>query len=395
MITPRAKPELILNIPLDTSSDINPADLLNSLTIQKCHSESWKLIAKLYNKQKFKSALHLLLSQTEALLRFVYGQINELDVAAYLDKYYIVLDSIFYEYILDTDMTPLVIGKLNKMHELQLRKTNRRNKMMEIFPPSLMHLGYDLFRAENGPRLRDKISHGEASCNENCKLIFRNILHFVSHVVQFYDHGKMPEFSYESIYMTNYELINSYNAACVILETTFENLNIPDALRVRDHQYSVCVERIDSKCVKTFFRPLTENLIVKLLLQVVETCCEALQNFSNTCEEFFRLYKERKLRSTRRQTLAEAIEFFPNFLNAFQIIFNFVCKVFADIQQIDEDAENDHALVKFLKQALQFAENLAKHFSSNSRNFFVANEKTCKFVELTVKCKYVYTKEGK
>lgn len=396
-ITARLRPEIILSIPFQPQAT-NLDDLLSSPTIQHCNFLLWDQIIKLCSSGKTKSAIFLLLSQIEAVLRLIYGQLNEVDIIAQPDKYYIIMDSIFYEYILAEDVTPLVIGKINKAHELEIRKTNKRNRMMESFPSSLMHLGYDLFHAADGPRIRDKISHGEAVCNEQCDEILKSLLEFISLVVKFNDHGELPAFKYESIYMNNCKLVTTYNAACNDLKKTFENLIIPESLRIGNHKFLSRFDEIDSKAVKTFFRPFAETQIVKLLLTILKIIHEALESFSSSCNEYFRLYEERKLSSSRRSTLSQLVLSMPNFYEGFNSLLSVIRETFTFLQKSDEDTEVDNFtddIIKLLKPSMKFSENIARHFSSSNRNFFVANEKTCEFLQLIDKRKHLFMKEVK
>lgn len=394
-IITRLRPEIALSIPFQPQA-INFNELLSSPTIQHCNFKLWSQIVKSCSTGSAKSAIFLLLSQIEAVLRFIYGQLNGVDIVAQPDKYYIIMDSIFYEYVLAEDFTPLVIGKINKAHELLIRKANKRNRMMESFPSSLMHLGYDLFHAADGPRIRDKISHGEAVCNEQCDEILKSLLEFISLVVKFNDHGELPAFKYESIYMNNCKLVTTYNAACNDLKETFENLNIPESLRNENHKFFSRFDEIDSKSVKTFFRPFAETQIVKLLLKILEIFNEALKSFSSSCNEYFRLYEERKLSSSRRSTLSQLVLSMPNFYEGFNSLLKVIHETFTFLQKFDEDTEVDNLsddIIKLLKHSLKFSENIARHFSSSYRNFFVANEKTCEFLQLIDKRKHLFMKE--
>lgn len=310
-----------------------------------------------------------------------------MNVKAQPDKYYVIMDSIFYEYVLDDDVSPLVIGKINRQQEIHISRTNRKNRMFEAFPESLMHLGYDLFQAIDGPRLRDKISHGESIIeNDDCIVIAHQLLHFVSLVVQIYDRGNLPAFQYESVHMSNFKLIKSYKVSCGILRDIFVNLKVPEPLSSCGKSFLTCRQpELESKNVKSFFRPFSENQIVKLLLKILEKFCNALDNFLLSCSEFFRLFVERKLSTKRRRTLNHIVVSLSNFHKGFQRILTVVYETFTSVQAIGNDKDDDECnkTIKFLKLVLKFSENLVKNFSANNRNFFVANEKTCEFLRLT------------
>lgn len=302
-------------------------------------------------------------------------------MTAQADSYYVIMDSIFYEYILEDSMTPLIIGKINKAQQIQIKTANQRNKMIEKFPKALMHLGYDLFHAADGPRIRDKISHGECVLSgESSRQAFEKLLRFITSIIKFYENGETCDFEYESIYMNNLKLVRKHNEVCDSLTETFKNLKVA----LRTGQY-LEPERIYC-VVKTFFRPFDETQIVKLLLMIMENSLKALENFSFSCNELFRLHNERKLSSARRQSLQHLIASLDNFYAAFNSILNITQKYFSIVQNMDDDSSDLTDVIKQLKTPLKFSENLIKLFSIDSRNFFVANSKTCEFLHWIDNC---------
>lgn len=381
-IFPRTKPEISLKIPFEVEVS-NFDGFLASPTMQKSSSTAWRTILNLQKSGSTKSAIFLLLSQTETLLRLIYGQVNKVDVIAHLDKYYIIMDSIFYEFILDGDSTPLAIGKINKAHELEIRKNNQRNRMLETFPPQLMLLGYDIFHAADGPRVRDRMSHGEASCDVNSKDVVEKLLQFVFHIVRFHDEGKIPSFEYESVFMTSFKVARKFNEMIKKVGEVFEAFKIPEVLKTgKSFGLENDLMKIDVRKVKGFFRPFDENQIMKLLLSVLENAEEALKNFSFSCDELFDSFIARKLSSTRRETLKQIVKNLPNFLEGFLGILTLVEETFYDVQQVECDEKSFDDVIKLLKLSLKFTEHLVKHFCHKSRNFHLANEKICEFLQL-------------
>lgn len=387
-----------LRLEVDLSSIVFEAEidldtLLLSPTIQEISSKSWQQIVNCYFEENFKSAIFLLLCQIESLLRFIFGQVNCLDVTARLDKYYVIMDSIFYEYILDDDFSPLVIGKISRKQELVISKSNKRNKILEIFPPSLIYLGFDLFQAVDGPRIRDKISHGESTIrDQDLKQTTETLLKFASLVIEFNDQGKLPNFNYKSVHMSNFKLVKKYNEVCNLLQVMFDNLMIPETLQLDNNNFTSNLERLDDESVENFFRPFAEAQIVKLMLNILKNVEAAMDNFLITCNEFFRLYKERKLGTSRRQSLRHLIASLPNFHKGLQSLLIEIAEIFKNVQLMNVDNENDFFCqnsIRFLKLSLKFIENIAKNFSLEGRNFFVANEKTCEFLQLTDKRKHL------
>jgi len=361
-------------------------NILSSNVVQKCNFEAWKTVIDFYRTGKFIDGIYLILSQIENLLRFIYGQINHIKVTAELDKYYIIMDSIFYAYILSNDITPLSIGKITKVQELEIRKTHQRNKLLEFFPRSIFYMHYDLFYAEDGPRLRDKISHGEVSIDdENAETIFLTLMQFTLLITNFYDHRVFSEnFKYDSKYMYNLIFYNEFLKINNFIENTFKQLEIPKALKTGSE---VKFQRIsfdtDKDDINIYFRPLIETQIVKLMLKIMETLTNSINNFRESSSELFHLYEQRKLSSSRRNMLSNLISFLPNYSKGFHGILNLLMKTFSAVQNLDdkfEDNDWSKKIIKMLKQTLQLTQIYHKHFSIDDRNYFIANNKTCEFL---------------
>lgn len=364
-------------------------NILLSNVIQNCNFEAWKTVIDFYRTKRSIDGIYLILSQIENLLRFIYGQINEISVKAELNKYYIIMDLIFYGYILSNDITPLAIGKITKGQELEIRKTHQRNKLLEFFPLSIFYMHYDLFYALDGPRLRDKISHGEVAINhETAEKIFHALLQFTVLITNFYDHQEFNEnFKYDSIYMSNLIFYNEFININSLIENTFEQLKIPNALKtgleVKFQRISFDIAKDD---ISIHFRPLIETQVIKLMLKIIETLSCSIHNFQESSSDLFNLYEQRKLSTSRRNMLTNLISFLPNFSDSFNAILKLLMRTFLAVQKLDDKFEDNNwskKIIKVLKQTLQLTQIYNKHFSIDDRNYFIANSKTCEFLSQT------------
>lgn len=361
-------------------------------------SRLWNQIIELTTRGETVSSCYLLLSHIENVLRTIYGQLNEVDVTARIGKYYVILDSIFYDYILDESTTPLVIGKINRTHEFDIKKSNKRNRFLEEFPPSLIHYGYDLFHAPDGPRIRDKLSHGEAELTqEQSERLWKVLAYFLIQVVRFHLFGHGPQYQskpleYESKFMNNFKLVRKHSIACSQLCDFFLSFKVPETLSQNPLAFNCAsTRRLTTKDLKNFFRPLDEKQIVKSMLNILEIFGVALQQFSSSCEMLLKLFAERKLRSRRRKSLNHLISCLPTLHRGFISILNVVASAFDQCQRIDDDtaAVDFTATIKLLKQTQQLCESLAKNFAGSTQNFFAANQDTCEFLQLIDERKYL------
>lgn len=386
MIISRHRDEIDIKISFEVSESYD--ELYTSKLINNCHLNAWKIILKFYKTGKFSSGIFLILSQIEGILRHIYGEVNNVDITAQLNKYYVIMDSMFYDYVLASDITPLMIGKITKIQEMEIRRKSPRNKMLEIFPRSLILLHNDLFYWVDGPRIRDKISHGEVEINpENSKEILAKLLRYTQHVANFYD-TKESDFYYQSMFMNSFKFVKSFNESSEKLSKTFKLMEIPSDLNHKKCK-NIDVFSINCEEIKISFLPLIQSQVTKLMINILENFDKSLENFESSTSELFQLFKMRKLSSGRRDMLKNLIEILPNFTHGLQVLLKSLEKIFYVINELDDKFDNDKwtsNLIKYLKSALKLSENLLRYLSTQHRNYFVANEKICEFLQLTDKC---------
>lgn len=339
---------------------------------------------------------YLLLPKIENVLRIIYGKLNKVDVTARIGKYYVILDSIFYDYVLDESTTPLVIGKINRTHELEMKKLKRRNRLLEKMPLSLIYYGYDLFHAPDGPRIRDKLSHGEAELTqEQSERLWKILAYFIVQVVRFHEFGEIPTcrgepLEYESQYMNNFKLVRKHNFTCSQLSNFFQSLKLPEVLSQKPIVFNCdSPKRLTTRDLKNFYRPLDEKQIVRSLLKILEIFNEALHQLSTTCKTALQSFAERKLRSRQRKSFKHLISCLPTLHLGFIVILDVIFEVFQYCQKIDDDNADFTSNIKLLRQTQQHCENLAKNFTSSNQNFFVANQDTREFLQLIDERKYL------
>jgi hypothetical protein len=382
----------VLNLQLDISWLPNRHE--DILKIIPCNKRAWTQVLNFKREKKFSHAIHLLLSQTESVLRYVYCKVNkdeENAVRAQLNKYYVIMDSIFYDYILSSHMTPLVIGKITKIQEMLIRKTHERNKMLEFIPRPIYLIFYDLFYAADGPRLRDKMSHGEVTVgDENAEEIFNALLNFTAMVVHFYHTRSLPHaFNYESKFMNILKFVKKFDATNEAITILFSNMEIPKTLTKEECSFIPSTISEDADEIKIYYRPQIESQVIKLMLTVLYNFHDSIEIFKSSLSELFHQYQEKTLGSSRRVMVENLIKFLPNFSNGFQKIMLVLKTIFAVLQGFDDKFYNERwnqKIIRILKHTLQITQVYKKHFFTNNRNFFVANTRTCEFLQLTIDC---------
>ncbi|KAG5684213.1 hypothetical protein PVAND_013452 [Polypedilum vanderplanki] len=270
--------------------------------------------------------------------------------------------------------------------------------MLTFIPRSIYLIYYDLFYAIDGPRLRDKLSHGEVIIeDDDLEDIFKILLNFASIIVNFYQNQIVAKnFVYESKFLKILIFVRNFNITNQSAKLIFDKMEIPKLLITEKINFTE-IEIENEEDVKIYFRPAIEAQIVKLMMKILENFNEALEYFKNSLIELFQQYEKKELSSSRRKVVESLIKFLPNFSNGFHEVLHVQQNIYFTLQQYDNTFDNENwnkKIIKLLKQTLQITEVYLKHFSSKNRNFFVANTKTCEFLQLSIKSQYLFQIEN-
>lgn len=299
--------------------------------IPSSHIPIWKRIYKLYQSDSFIGCVLLLLPQMELLFRIFFGNVNCVDISAKRDEYYIILDTVFEEYL-----------------------ENDRSRINEVYREmdmSVLKLIHDIFISPFGPRVRDKISHGEVDLNTLDKRICKSLI-YLSLCILNEDVQLGP---YESQFHPN----SSLNKDLISTELTIfkvRSLEVPEQLQTvldwdlaeNPSPYAHGLRKIQHENIKIFFRPEKEPEIVTYLTNIIKSvdlaCCNLMESF----EERFDLFEKKLLRSKRRQTLIKMLQTLPKVWYFLYDILNISNNIF-DRLQSDGDGflkEHDNELLR-------------------------------------------------
>lgn len=352
--------ELPLNCYVDDFENILKSELIND-----SYKDFWMWILNYYSTGDYEAGIVLLLPQMETLLRQIYGEVNQVPITAKLNKYYIIMDTIFYEYQIDDAFSPLLLGK-TKLKELKI------NKMFEKFPIELLHVYYDIFICD-GIKLRDKISHGEVDLKLSLNMrMFKVLLQMTSMTIAVFENEKIS-LIYESYFHPNSRFRRTFNE-------TFKNHQ-----EFQKHFPHTELKQFDdfdlaeiNFYIKIFYRFNDESEIVKLLTNISEKLNQTIINFQNSLIERTQMLENRTLRSSRRKTLNKITETMPTICKSLEIQLKILLKVFQHLQN-ENSLKDKEKLTKNLKFMLKFAENLVVYAREN--NWFSANESSLKIVD--------------
>nr|XP_036221061.1 endoplasmic reticulum membrane-associated RNA degradation protein isoform X2 [Bactrocera oleae] len=289
----------------------------NHVWLHKALKQYWYRLFQYYERKKFWNFVILIIPQIELLLRLIYAQANNFDVTAKLDEYYITLDSIF-----ESNVTT--------------EGTNSRNQLINgnVLSKDLLSLTYDLFIAPNGPRVRDKISHGEIDIAlidypELCDILLylsMGLLHF-----------EQPFRKYESVFHLNCVTKNTLRRAVEkFVELTEKHL------RERNADFAkLLIEKAAPSDIKIFNRPKNESEIICLVLRNAKFVQTSCANYELSIDTRLKLLEKRELHSKRRRTLERMLEALPDICNGLNGILTCLLCIFIKLQTEDSIFQNE------------------------------------------------------
>lgn len=276
----------------------------------------WLKLLNYYETGKHIQFIILILTQIELLLRLHYGHVNNFDISAKLDEYYITIDTIF-----ETNATNNADSSLS-------------NKLLDFKNSSFegcFHLLYDIFISPNGCRLRDKVSHGEVALEamnnpELCTIMLKIFL-----VLLFpYD------FNYFEDYGSKLHL-NSVTKKNILLSVDNIQKFLPKHLENHE-EISLEKHSFESNKVLIFKRPKKESEFMLLLNKIAIHINKTIDNYRESISVRSVLLAQRELHSKRRRTLEKLQTALPDICKILTLIMSTIIKLYWLLQ-------NDFSLV--------------------------------------------------
>ncbi|XP_017484267.1 PREDICTED: endoplasmic reticulum membrane-associated RNA degradation protein isoform X1 [Rhagoletis zephyria] len=323
----------------------------NHAWLNKGFKKFWYRLSQYYNTKMYWKLAILITPQIELLLRLLYAQVNDFDVTAKLNEYYITMDSIF-----ECDLPNVQTGiKNNLLNGCEVSE-------------ELLNCIYDLFIAPHGPRLRDKISHGEVNISAIDNRELCDILLYMSlGLINF----NSPFQKYESVFHLN---SLAKEALCDALGQLVQLIKTHLAGKGEDILKDISESNPPIRA-KIFNRPRKEPEFMLLLLRnskLIQTTCI---NYEHSIEIRLELLAQRELHSKRRRTLQQMITSLPMICNVLCEILNCLLRAYTQLQTDDKIFNSVDALKKllrFLKHSLKLNENFVKYSDKSSNEWIKA-----------------------
>ncbi|XP_052566218.1 endoplasmic reticulum membrane-associated RNA degradation protein-like isoform X1 [Culex pipiens pallens] len=307
----------------------------SSSELQEIQRAGWLRSISLYKEKQFYCCVCMVLPQLEMFLRILYGGLYGRDFRAKIDEYYIIMDTIFEEFE---------------------SVTEARSRMHDYFRIDLLEAMYDLLSAIRGPRLRDKLSHGELQWADIDEQVTNGVL-LLSYVIITND----SRFEYKSCFHHNAVLQQSIRE-CELELDKCKDQDQNDKL-VGNVPFLPQADSNDR--VPIFYRPAKEEEAIGYLQRII---CKLRQSTSNLNESLtlrLRALENRELRSRARKSFETMLQMFPAIQQGLRHVLAIVKWTFHCLMHADELRDADK-LVKFLKFILKYVENAANNLNIKS-----------------------------
>ncbi|XP_062537143.1 endoplasmic reticulum membrane-associated RNA degradation protein-like [Armigeres subalbatus] len=302
--------------------------------ISETQFQDWMQTLEYYNRNQYYSCMSRALPQLEMYLRRVYSELHQKDFRAKLDEYYIIMDTVFEEH--------------NSC-------TGNRNLIFDHYSTSLLELAYDLLAAINGPRIRDKLSHGELQIDQVNEPMAKAVLYTCYLIIT-----NEANFAYKSVYHPNAILRTNLKDCKNTLEQ-IAILQFPvniDLCESSDDVPFVPQVYVTDNNVRIFHRPEGEEVVIGFLQRIAIALQLAAENLHQALVFKINAMERRELRSRARNSFCNMLKMLPTICRAFEHVLNLIGWIFYCLMEADE-IRDVQKLIRFMKFILKYTENAA------------------------------------
>ncbi|XP_077530794.1 endoplasmic reticulum membrane-associated RNA degradation protein-like isoform X2 [Haemaphysalis longicornis] len=374
----------------------------------------WLMCADLFDKALYAECLTLALPQLECMLRVLYTNVNNCShrlLTAEMSTLYTTLDEV-----------------LAKETEL-----GSPNSVRTALGESNFEMLLDIFSYLEGPRLRDRLSHGEVDLKTVDKKLVRHILHLVTVVACISDSNDTissiqndyvkalmaVSSSYQAHFHPSQTLKANVLRAVGKLGQLAVNLERKDDSIVEEStsdEMDACIFLLGKKCdiglerdgdssllrdlkllekfardcaPVTLFRPRKELAVVTLLRLVCDETCIILDQLNATLTSRAQDWDAGRLRSRQRSNYKRLLQSVPVLYDGVALAIWIVVSIFRGINDIEAlDSTQSEKVLRILKMVLKFAENLHSQTSPTQNRW----DESCKLCLACSASVYQYLK---
>ncbi|KAJ8890218.1 hypothetical protein PR048_009726 [Dryococelus australis] len=301
---------------------------------------------------RYGQSLALLLPHMEQLLRCVFCWANNCSqrlLTAETTEFYTTFDEILAENIL-------------------CEGGERINVIRQVLGDCVVEMMLDMFTLHAGPRIRDKLSHGECEFGQVTRMLVNHIICVSLAVVckceRILNKTACAEDVklMEKIESASEYYVSKFSSSAVLKRTVSNNIPILEAWKtipqpnpgeitfLQWHEYfennnsllelKICLYNRLSSCngiknkyscdnlhnfvqdirVNTVYRPKSETIFISLLRRIVDNVTVLCTQVSNVLQEKYNHYNMHKLRTRQRKTYHQILNTYPNLYTAVQCV---------------------------------------------------------------------------
>lgn len=364
----------------------------------------WHSCVQLYNESRYDESLVLALPQVECILRVLFTVANDCPwrlLTAEMSTLYTTLDEVLAEFTDDRTC----------------------NALRKILGDSHFEIYLDLFAYLEGPRLRVRISHGEADLSSIRKPLLIHLFNTVAATCanSLCENHKLQKCStlgslrsvavsyhshFHPIQLLRKKVLNTIEALksweefivqeklgdssvhcdplgepakhCILLLMSKFDIRLPVQLRTEATPGTLVADLSP----RTVFRPRRELEVTTMLRQVCQEAHRSLRQVHETLAERTERWRLHQLRSRQRDNYKRLLESLPVLRKGATLALWIVCCCLRRINDMTTlDALQYEKLVRLLKTTLKFSENFGTLTSSSNNRWDECCQLCCNHVD--------------
>ncbi|XP_026277548.1 endoplasmic reticulum membrane-associated RNA degradation protein-like isoform X2 [Frankliniella occidentalis] len=361
--------------------------------IPKTHLLYWINAFDLLCNGKHGECLMLLLPALEHTLRCVFCSVN-----CCLNRVLVAEQHSLYT----------TMDEILDQHFVKSEGLREENQLILLLGQNILEMLMDILHSFGGPRIRDKLSHGECCISQIPSVVCNHVFCVALTVLlklgppQNIDLEKLltdveenftPKFHSVSLLKsqtaTVLEKVKALNLDLRLFGGTRSTLTdsvLKLKLALLNHSISQVscpgdiVDHIDlllNKPVRTLYRTKTDMSMIGSLRKIISAVEKTCDNCSNTLKSSQQYLSQHMLRSRQRATFSRFLEFVPSL----QIIFNSILLMVMFQLHTSPEIFAHPKLMKYLQQ---YSENIASLSNQGKNRWVEIEEKTGKFCQYCI-----------
>lgn len=267
------------------------------------------------------------------------------------------------------------------------------NRTLAALGDDLVTVLLDVLILPDGPRVRDKLGHGEVLfylfeedpvVNKEMEVIARHLLNILRTILYQPSSGSSEGghgyedytslFHPSTFLKTNLvinisELIQFHSVVKQLLNSKGQLLeNILDCNDPAEVVYNTMSQKLNDMKIATLYRPREEYEIINLLSRITQSVSLVMKRSVETVGVKTELYEAKLLRSRQRNTYDKMIATLPELLSALFLLVYYLQQTLSTLQTTSEE-DIFSILKKKLKSILKICENLRSNVTSQKNKW--------------------------